>query len=193
MNNTFSSSLDFSEFLAGLRIFVKLTGLKEDPLEHRWVRDEFDLITALSYIPYFVKNTVRFTAERMYAKYPYNYIQDAKQDLQECLLKAKEPKDSAILRKKHLMMYHLTVVPAINVLQQLPTKQECVSQVDEIINVLSELVLSHEIYTSYEDALVAKAQVKRLIEERTIAEATRKKSRPLKQAKPDTVLIPPTE
>ena len=157
---------DYTAFQAGLRMFVKLTGLKTDPLEHKWIRDEFDVVDAVSSIPYFVKQSARMIGKTMYTKRPYHFIEDVTKDVQEFLIVGKEPRDSALLKKKHLMMYHLVVHPVLDIMYSLP-HQDAIIWVDHIISDIISQVMTHNISTTYDDALVAKAQVQKIISART--------------------------
>ena len=182
------AAIDFSKFQSGIRTFVKLTGLKEDPLEHKWIRDEFDVVDALSCIPYFVKQSARMSGKTMYAKRPYDYIEDVTKDVEEFLIVGKDPVGTALLKKKNLMMYHMTVRPILDILSHLPDHKTSIQYVDMIVESAINQVMSHEVTTTYEDGLIAKMQVRKIIEARTeLAKANKNKR--AKKPKADVELM----
>ena len=159
-------TLDYTPFQNSFRVFVKLTGLKQQSIENKWIRDEFDVADALTRLPAIVKHTARMMGKRMHAKSDYDFVDDVRKDIQEHLLVGEDDRRTALNKKKHLNMYYLTVEPAIHLLQQCDSHSSAIEEVDNIVEQLTNIVMNHTIHTTYDDALVAQKQVQLIIESR---------------------------
>lgn len=174
---------DLSVVTDGIRKFVRLTGLASEhnpnKFDAKWVRDEFDLVDAVSTIKYFMKHTNRMIGAQKHPKTPFDHIDDVSKDLHELLLVPKDQTSASalpLLRKKNLVMYHLVVIPVVKAMEQFNGHRECIQRVDEYIDyVCDELIMNSGVETTYEDAIVAKHQIAKMIEEReTIRKSTTK-------------------
>lgn len=175
------TSPELDVFTSNVRLFVKLTGIGiQSQLERKWVRDEFDAVDYIERISILVKKTASMKGKKMYAKRPYDHIDDVRRDMYQMMLHSDDTVQSAVLRKKHLSMYYLLIDPILMHLQNCGDHQHCIDVVDDVISTARHIVLNHNIETNYEDALVAKAQVSQIISSR---EAERK-AKPKRSRKP---------
>lgn len=156
-------SLDFSDVVRNVRMGVKLTGLRADPLEARWVKDEFDFADAVSTIKYFMKHTSRMVGKTKHPNQPFDHIDDVRRDVEEHLIVGKSPEATALLKRHNLTTFHLIVDPVLQVLAQIPSHQECIAHVDAVVDHAIELIMNSGVETTHDDALVAKRQVSALV------------------------------
>lgn len=177
--------LDLTTVKDGIRKFIRLTGLKGNPdpknFDAKWIRDEFDLVDAVSTIKYFMKNTNRMIGLKKHPNTPFDHIDDVSKDVHELLLVPKDQTTASalpILRKKNLVMYHLVVHPVIKAMDQFNDHRKCITIVDEYVDyVCNELIMNSGINTSFSDAQVAKYQIDKMISEREAARKAHVKPR----------------
>jgi hypothetical protein len=137
-----------SVVLDNIRIFVKLTGLRqgEDQVEIKYARDEFDLVDALQLIPNIVKSTKRIFGSKMYNNKEYDLVLDVSRDLEEVLLIGETDQETAGKRRKNLRMYHLVVGPAMDALRSV-SHLDAVAGIDSYINTITDHIMNHN-YTA---------------------------------------------
>lgn len=169
---------------AGIRTFIRLQGLIHDPnplVWSKWLADESDLKMELRSVADAFKKTQPMVGKRKYQGVDFDAPKEVSKDMMVFLTMGLDGNDSATLRKRNLPMYHLVIEPVIQLFYQF-THQEMIDNADTIINGVYELIDESTDYGSYDDALVAQAQVQAMVRERedarkAAAEAKRKKRR----------------
>lgn len=154
----------------GIRKFIKLTALRADPYQAKWVQDEFDLIDSLEYIRSLIHQTQRLSGKSLYKEQAYDVVEDVKRDMEEILFTTRDETYSAKQRRKHMTMYHLVLCPVIDMFASM-THDQILKCVDLVIDNVIVEVSNSDIETHYDDAVVAKEQINQMVRER---EAKRK-------------------
>lgn len=160
----------------GLRTFVRIIPLIQNQFDRKYIQDEYDLVSMVRSVKDKFKDTARMMGKQKYRNVDFDFIQDVKEEMAEWLLNGKDAKSIALQRKKHLVTYHLIIEPLINMFDGM-SHQDVLYQVDGVINEIEQLIMSHNVDGNYDDALVARAQVKQMIEKREALRATHKKKR----------------
>lgn len=150
----------------GIRKFVRLTALRSDPNQIKWVRDELDLTEALEVTNYFFHETKAMLDKKMYKGQVFDFVEDVKRNVEEYLLSGREKEDVALSRKKNLAMYHLIVEPVIDLFKGIEHKQ-VLKVVDSVIEHVIHELYTVEVNSHFDDAIVARAQVAQMIHERS--------------------------
>ncbi len=169
---------------SGIRTFIRLQGLIHDPnplVWGKWLADEDDLKMELQSVVEAFKKTQSMVGKRKYQNVDFDAPKEVSKDLMLFMTMSHDGTESATLRKRNLPMYHLVVEPVIQLFYQF-SHQEMIDNAQAVIDGVIELIDTSTDYGSYDDALVAQAQVAAMIREReearkAAAEAKRKKRR----------------
>lgn len=153
---------DFSSIRANLRVFVRLFGLDVDPLHAKYAANEFDTQDALHSIGILLKATARFEGKRKHSGVVFDFVEDVKSDMTELLLTGLDSSSSAVLRKRHLSLFHLVVIPTLEFFRGYTHKQ-AVEIADEVIDYISATAFNEDDYGTYDDALIAREQTRNII------------------------------
>lgn len=148
-----------------VRKFIRLTALSVNPQYTKRIRDEFDLMDAIDVVAIYFKETERMLDKKMYQGQPFDPIEDVKRATEEYFLTGREVKDTALARGRNLTMYHLAVVPIIEMFKGMKHK-EILDCLDVKLDQVKILICSMDLQTHYDDALVTLAQVSQMIKER---------------------------
>lgn len=163
---------------SNIRVFTRLVGLDSDPLHFKNSSSEFDACDALDCASILLKDTKRFVGKRKHPGKPFDFIEDVKADMSVMLLQDDDIVKQAIKRKRHLPLVYLVVGPALDALSQYD-HLTAIDKVDEVFDIVKNALLQSDTYGEYDDAVVAQAQVKRLIqhhdEQAKLAASVRKK------------------
>lgn len=170
--------------LSGIRTFIRLQGLiyDENPLVwSKWLADESDLKLELRSVADAMRKTQSMVGKRKYQNVDFDAPKEVAKDLMVFLTFSHDGSESATLRKRNLPMFHLVIEPVINLFYQFD-HQSMIDHADELVDAVIELIDTSTDYGSYDDALVAQAQVATMVRERedarkAAAEAKRKKRR----------------
>lgn len=152
----------------GVKLFVQLTALRSDPLEAKWVRDEDDLRIALSQIADEMKYTKSMLGKKMYKTRDaegFDFVDDVKRAIEETLLVGEDERDTRLMRKKNLTMYHLVLEPVIEWIGTL-SHADAIQFAREYTDAVYEHVATVNVNTHFDDAVVAKSIVKSMVKER---------------------------
>jgi Arc/MetJ family transcription regulator len=175
---------ELSPIREGVRRFIRLTGLIHDPsplVWNKWFTDEGDLKGALETIAYTMKATHTMVGKRKYQGADFDAPREVTKDLTTFLLSGENEGEEALNRKRYQPMLYLVIEPVIQLFYKFdhPTM---IAVADQLITDVISLVDNTTDYGTYDDALVARAQVQQLIRQRDEArkaavEAKRKRSR----------------
>jgi ribosomal protein L21 len=152
----------------GVRKFIRLTALMSNPQYFKRIRDEFDLIEALEVATIYFHQTERVMGKKLYKGTPFDVIEDVKRATEEHFLSGREQHDVALARGKNLTMYHLAVVPFIEMFKDIEHEQ-ILKTVDAALEQTKQLIYTMDVQSHYDDALVTLAQVGAMIKEREAA------------------------
>jgi Arc/MetJ family transcription regulator len=168
----------------GVRKFIRLTGLIHDssPLVwNKWFTDEGDLKASLRSIADAIKATHTMVGKRKYQGVDFDAPREVTKDMHTFLLSGADDGEVALQRKRHMPMMILVIEPVVQLFYKFdhPTM---IAIADELIADVIAMVDETTDYGTYDDALVAQAQVQSLVRQRdearkAAAEAKRKRSR----------------
>lgn len=148
-----------------IRKFVRLTALSVNPQYTKRIRDEFDLLEAVDVVGDYIHETARMVGLKIYRGQEFDVIEDVKRATEEHFLTGREFKDTALMRGRNLTMYHLAVVPMIEMFKGMK-HEDILENVDDALEKVRKLICSMDLVTHYDDALVTLAQVSTMIKER---------------------------
>lgn len=152
----------------GVKLFVQLTALRSDPLESKWVRDEDDLRLALEQVADEMKYTKSMLGKKMYKTRDaagFDFVDDVKRAIEHTLLVGEDERDTVLMRKKNLTMYHLVLEPVIEWIGTL-SHADAIQFAREYTDAVYEHAITANINTHFDDAVVAKSVVKNMVKER---------------------------
>jgi hypothetical protein len=172
---------NLSTVRSNARVFTRLLGLDVDPHQFKYSSGEDDAYNALDCAAILLKETERFIGKHKHPGQPFDFVGDVKADMAEMLLIDADATKQAVKRKRHLPLFYLIVEPALESLRT-HTHQEAVNQADELFDTIKATLFTDDNYGTYDDAIVANAQVRRMIrmydeQTRLAASARKKKSR----------------
>lgn len=173
----------------GIRKFIRMIPLRQNPMEKKYIQDEYDLLAALETIKEKFHETERMMGLMKYRKTPFDFVDDVKGEMEEWLLNHEEPKEAALQRKRHLVMYHLVLEPLIDVFKNF-THKEALRHVDKIVNGVENMVKHSDVEGNYDDAIVAKEQVRKMIEAREATRKAKLRKKPSRKAKEQKLELP---
>jgi hypothetical protein len=140
--------------------FIKLTPLRELPNHAKWIRDEFDLMEAVSVVRDHVADTARMEGKPMYAgESSFDFCEDLRRAFEEVYLSCREQKDVIFQRKRNLVMYHLAIDPIIDDLGQYPHR-EVLESADQYFADIIAFIENADTEVYIDDALVMHEIVK---------------------------------
>lgn len=148
-----------------IRKFIQLMALSADPLQRKWVRDEYDLVEALDVARIKFHETKRMMGTKMYKGQQFDPIEDVKRETEEFLFTTRHQSENLLMRKKNLVMYHLVVEPVIELFRGKDHSQMLI-EIDDTIKQVIDLLYTMPVRTHYDDALVAREQVRQMVRER---------------------------
>lgn len=176
---------DFREVRAGIRVFVRLFGLESDALYSKYSAREVDVFDALDSVKQLIHATGRFVGKQKHVGQQFDFVDDVKKDMAELLLIDEDKVVTAVKRKRHLPLYHLVVSPVVEMFRK-HDHTSAIQFTDAVIDYIAQTAFVDEDYGTYDDALVAREQVRQIIherEEQTKAEAASMKRKSRKSAK----------
>jgi len=183
---------DLAPVATGIRKFIRALGLELASYQLKWVADEFDLVSALKIITQYVDDSASLLGRQKYKNQPYVFTDEVKKDMEEFLLVGRDAKETALMRKQNLGMYHLVVEPTIDLLGKL-SHEQALTNSHEIIAEIVGLVENSDDYGDHYDALVAKEQIGVMIRARAAAKEASKKRTVRRKIKPAELEMLPTE
>lgn len=134
--------------------FIKLTPLREQPNQEKWIRDENDLCEALTVTLEALHDTARMLGHPMYAgEKVFDFAEDTRRALEEMYLSARERSDIIVQRKKHLVMYHLVLAPIIDELGRYD-HSTVLASIDDYFSSLHTFLFTNDIEVQIDDAIV---------------------------------------
>lgn len=177
---TFAPS-DLNTLRSNARIFTRLFGLDTDPLHFKYSSGEYDAYDALDCAKILVKETERFVGRQKHVGKPFDFVEDVKSDMAEMLLLDVDPAKTAVLRKRHLPLFYLVVEPALETLKRF-NHVDVINHADALFDELKDSLFHEDDYSTYDDAVVANAQVRQVIraheeQAKQVAAARKRKSR----------------
>lgn len=178
--DAYYTSSELENFTTNFRKFIRLTSLIEDPLQTKWVSDEYDLESALKSVADMFHSTKDMIGKRKHRGIDYNFTGEVKLDMIELLLRRETELETSLQRKRYLPLYYLIVEPAIDLMDKF-SHVDALANVDDVMQQLAAMVYSMDHYGSYEDALVAQLQVKQLIQQREEQQKLEKNKRKRKR------------
>lgn len=151
---------DYSTFLDGLRKFVRLIPLRQDPRQKRYIQDELDLLVVLDSVRAKFMDTAEMFGKKKYRDTPFDFCEDVREELEEWLFvpRGEDLQQAAVLRKKYQPMYFLVIVPVIDMFETMKHGQALLA-LNEILAEVTELIMNHEYDGTYDDALVTQAVI----------------------------------
>lgn len=149
---------DFSTVETGLKKFVRLIPLRQDPLEARFIQDEFDLLEALEVVKIKFLETAEMFGKKKYRNTPFDFIEDVKEEMEEWLLNDRDEHKAAGRRKMYQPMYHLVLTPVIDLFAN-DTHAIALRNVPMVFDQVEEMIKNHEISGTYDDAVVARTMI----------------------------------
>lgn len=179
------SEADMNEVRAGIRVFVRLFGLESDPIQAKYASGESEVLDALDCVKILMHSTKRFVGKQKHVGVTFDFVDDVKKDMAEMLLLDEDQAVTAVKRKRHLPLYHLVVDPVTELFRKYD-HATAIQNVDTIIDYVAQTAFVEEDYGTYDDALVAREQVRHIIrerEEQTKIEAASRKRKSRKAAK----------
>lgn len=159
------SEADLNEVRAGIRVFVRLFGLESDPIQAKYASGEMEVFDALQCIKLLMNGTKRFVGKQKHIGLTFDFVDDVKQDMAEMLLMDEDQAVTAVKRKRHLPLYHLVVDPVVEVFRKYD-HVTAIQNVDAVIDYIAQTAFVDDDYGTYDDALVAREQVRQIIRER---------------------------
>jgi len=166
----------------GVRKYIRLIGFIGSPnlLELKWLADEWDLHSALETLSRAVKASHTMVGKRKYQGVDYDIAREVKKDMQTYLMSGRTEPETALLKKINQPMYYLVISPVLDLFALPFDHQTAIDIVDDVVAEVQRMIWSQEDYGDYDDALVARMQVQKLIretEEKRLAEinATKRK------------------
>jgi hypothetical protein len=181
LNNHFTDA-DLQTVQDGINTFIRLTGLIYDPsplVWNRWFTDESDLKAALRSVRDAFVNSKRMLGKRKYRGVDFNHVKEIKKDLTTFLTSGKDAGETAHLRKCNLPMYYLVIDPVIDLFGNFD-HEESILFAPEIIDGICKMVDDCTNYGTYEQAIEAQLQVRKLMAAR---EETKKQEQLSKRKK----------
>lgn len=168
----------------GIRKFIRLTGLIHDPnplVWNKWFTDEGDLKAALRSIADAMKATHTMVGKRKYQGVDFDAPREVTKDMNTFLLSGENDGEVALQRKRHMPMMILVIEPVIQLFYKFD-HETMIAVADELIGDVIKMVDESTDYGTYDDAMVAQAQVQALVRQRdearkAAAENKRKRSR----------------
>jgi hypothetical protein len=164
-----------SNFYTNFRKFVRLIPLRSQPLESKYIQDELDVLYCLDAVKQMFYDTAAYLGKSKYQGQPFDFIREVKEEVQEWLLVGNTDQQTAHLKRKNLIMYHMVLEPLIDLFANF-THEEALSRCDETFELVKQTIENHDIETTYDDAIVAREQIQQIVREREeLRKATLKK------------------
>ena len=166
--------------LGNVTQFLKLTALREDPSQTKWVRDEFDLLDAIDMLEIAYQDTQRMVGKPMYVgDNGFDFTEDVKRAMEEILLDSRDSKDKLLQRKTNITMYHLVLEPIID--QFAPIDHElALADVKEYLEQVRRAIITDPTDPNMDDAIVSREMIRQHIRDR---DASRKQQKLLRRTK----------
>lgn len=185
------SAEQIAPIAAGIHKYIRLIGLISDPnpLELKWLSDEWDLHTQLETLSRAVKATEPMIGKRKYQGIDFEVTTEVKKDMQTYLMSGRTDAESALFKKRNMPMYYLVIIPVLNLFKGMD-HQKTIDIIDEVVKDVQNMIWSTESYGTHDDALVARMQVQQLIkqsEEQRLAELNARK-RPKRKSKKELII-----
>lgn len=164
--------------------FLKLTPLREDPRHAKWIRDEFDLLEAISITRDCYHDTQRMIGKPMYVgDKDFDFTEDVKRAVEENLLNCRDPKEQMVHRKRNITMYHLVIEPIIDQLSKLQLP-DVLATVDGYFDAVGTAVLTNPVDAHFDDAIVAREMINAKVRALDVARKQQKLDRRTKKKQP---------
>ena len=147
---------DYSKIENGIRAFVRLIPLRQDPLQSRFIQDEFDLLENLDTVEQKFDDSAELFGKLKYRNINFDFCEDVLEELEELLLNHKEVRFVAALRKRNQPMYHLILTPIVELFRS-KTHGQALIDVPQVLAEIREIILTHNFDGTLDDAYVAQA------------------------------------
>lgn len=174
------STKDYSAIAAGLKKFVRLIPLRQDPTQEKYIQDEFDLAEALSVVKTKFLETAEMFGKRKYKdSKQFDFIEDVREEMEEWLLNDENVTAAAVKRKKFQPMYYLVLLPVIELFTN-DTHAQALRQISAVIADVENMILNHDINGHFDDAKVIQAMISKEMkvkEDARMAKRTKRKSK----------------
>lgn len=171
---------DYSVIEAGLKKFVRLIPLRQEPSQAKYIQDEFDLLEALSVVKQKFLETAEMFGKRKYKdSKTFDFVEDVREEMEEWLLNDESTVAAAVKRKKYQPMYYLVLLPVIELFAE-DTHAQALRQVGEVVAHVETMILNHEINGHFDDAKVIQAMISKEMkakEDARQAKRTKRKSK----------------
>lgn len=154
------------KIISGINMFSKMTALRRDAHEVKYVQDELDLIEALEFVRQKFHETEHLIGKPMYkGQKAFDVVEDIRRDVEEFYLTGREPRDCAIARKKYGSMICLVIDPVLHFMNQFEHRT-AIKRIDGVINEIISFIKNNDVVAHYDDAVVIKQIVRNLVQER---------------------------
>lgn len=174
------STKDFTAVEAGLKKFVRLIPLRQEPMEAKYIQDEFDLLDALDVVRTKFLETAEMFGKKKYRNTPFNFVEDVKEEMEEWLLNGRDTTQASVRRKMYQPMYHLVLVPVIDLFAN-DTHADALRHLGTVMTDVNNIVQNHEISGTLDDAKVMQAIIHKEIRQKEELRKARKTRRTKKQ------------
>lgn len=155
----------FDKVRAGIRVFVRLFGLEADPIQAKYAAGEMDVLDSLDCVKMLMHGTKRFIGKQKHVGVTFDFVDDVKRDMAEMLLMDEDQAVTAVKRKRHLPLYHLVVDPIVELFRKYD-HDTAIQNVDTVLDYITQTAFVEEDYGTYDDAIVAREQIRQIIRER---------------------------
>lgn len=159
---THFSDDELDSIRSGFRIFIRLTGLIHDDYQYRWFADEFDASSAITAIPRTFHASARMMGATKYQGQPFDPVRQARDDLLASMLTGPTEQLMAANRKRFSPLYYLLVEPIVRLFAKFD-HQTILNCCDDVCNELAAEFSQCDAYGTYDDALIAQEQARKLI------------------------------
>lgn len=173
------------QITGGMRTFIRLTGMIHDEFQHRWFADEADAKSSILAIARTFKASERMLGKQKYQGQPFDAARQVREDMAASMLGGADESIMVANRKRYSPLYYLIVEPIINALSKYDHKT-ILEIVEDICHGFVAVMENTTCYGNYDDALIAQAQVRRVIADREEAIKVLKASRKRKKRKVET-------
>lgn len=163
----------------GIRTFIRLTGFIHDDFQYRWFADESDAISSLKSIVRAFQKTEPMLGKSKYQGQLFDAVRQVREDLAASLLTGMTENITVANRKRYGPLYYLIVLPAVNLFSKFD-HQTILNIVEECVSDFVVMFEQCDSYGTLDDALVAQAITRNIIQQNETAikaeKAARKKA-----------------
>lgn len=166
------------KIISGINMFSKMTALRHDKREIKYVQDELDLIEALEFVRQKFHETAHLNNKPLYKNQKtFDFIGDIKREIEEYYnITGGDFHNRIVAYKKYGAMLCLVIDPVLNFMSQFE-HHIAVEKIDDVIGEVISYIKNNEITTHYDDAIVIKQIVRKMIQSREENKKHNKKRR----------------